>query len=790
MAGTKRQHHEVDAPDDSRNPNEPISVLDSLRGMWEFANLVQYLALFGKVLKIDHDLSIENIETLCCFPGTPQILLDIGLIMLKLISTQRGLNLGLFDDYMRKEYRKRLARELESKQFRGDTHATLEVNPFGVEDEETKSFKDFDVCTQIRILQRLSQWTLTKPEILREKMNESESDQLLWRMELYGWDAQDREYFLLDDNRLYRQTEAISQVAREPSPPPWKPKANTKKAKAARRASRRLERLAANQLNSDTQSNEADDAKSNEPSPKKARTDELSWECVAVTLEQYKDILDSLKKTRDPNEKKLRARIVEDVLPQIEKAEEEQKRKAAKHEKEMINLQKIAGAKRSGRLAAKQDREKAEEEALQEAKAKEAEQVMARKEEQRARKLEEERNSRLFSREQRANERDSRRALREEELATLEMEVEAQSEDHQARISERRRKAREESLRREIDELNEADWYFDCSVCGVHGRNQDDGTPIIACDKCSVWQHVACLGLQVEVASDDFEFTCSLCLERIKAEKRAALNPPIKLKLKRSEMQSSSPPTSAAPYTNGYISKATPNHNSLSRSSHSPSPTRQAYSNGSTSIAQKTPSVSRPSADNNLMNGPSLSPTGQLAGSIASKPTNLDHSTAQLTRSFEQHPVALPSKSSAPTPQTNGISPSPALNPNSPSLNGAPLSWRPHPPSTHAHPTQSPSPTPSRPESKRTHPSSNHAPPANPSLFDKDSASPRVNLPSSSPAGPSTAANGASPTAYPPNQHAASLIPPPSAGRSPTKHMMPTHLGMASSAESSAGGFL
>jgi len=39
-------------------PKEP-GRLERLRNMWQFANLAQWIFLFGKVVKIDEDLDIE-----------------------------------------------------------------------------------------------------------------------------------------------------------------------------------------------------------------------------------------------------------------------------------------------------------------------------------------------------------------------------------------------------------------------------------------------------------------------------------------------------------------------------------------------------------------------------------------------------------------------------------------------------------------------------------------------------------------------------------------------------------
>jgi hypothetical protein len=36
-----------------------LSTLQKLRGMWQFANLAQYISLFGDAVKIDKDFDIE-----------------------------------------------------------------------------------------------------------------------------------------------------------------------------------------------------------------------------------------------------------------------------------------------------------------------------------------------------------------------------------------------------------------------------------------------------------------------------------------------------------------------------------------------------------------------------------------------------------------------------------------------------------------------------------------------------------------------------------------------------------
>lgn len=209
-----------------------------------------------------------------------------------------------------------------------------------------------------------------------------------------------------------------------------------------------------------------DDATESNQSP----SDEFKWECLATNLSEYQNFIDSLQKTRDPNEKSLRDRLVEGVLPILEKAAEAEERKRQKREKELFNLQLLAGAKRSSRLAEKQDKERRDKEAFEAARKHELEIAAARKEQEIQRKMEKERQNRIMTRERRIKERESKRILHEEEMARLE-EEQKKLESGEGRISERKIKAELDRRRKEIEELGEEQWIFDCSGCGVHGEN-------------------------------------------------------------------------------------------------------------------------------------------------------------------------------------------------------------------------------------------------------------------------------------------------------------------------------
>lgn len=361
------------------------------------------------------------------------------------------------------------------------------------------------------------------------------------RIEPYGWDRQDRTYFVLDDNRLYRLTEA---------PPPLpKPKKNTKKARAAQRANKRR------RVSSEgpTHDGDAGDEASDAGTPTEPEDDGLGgmkWECVAITLDEVREFLSSIQKSKDPNEKVLYSQIQEHLVPILEKQEESRKRKQLQREKELLNLERMAHAKRSSRIASKLEHQKMEERAREEEKKRREEEAARRREELKRLKMERERDYRLMSREQRLREREVRRLRHEEELAQLSEDSKAAS-TGSARMSERRRQAEIERNKKALQELEEEedDWIFDC-VCGVYGQ-VDDGTHSVACERCNTWQHSKCLGIKEEEADqDDFHFICSSCRRRELGEDEARPRI-IKLKVNRpgqpaSLSQQGGPESSAA----------------------------------------------------------------------------------------------------------------------------------------------------------------------------------------------------------------------------------------------------
>lgn len=351
------------------------------------------------------------------------------------------------------------------------------------------------------------------------------------------------------------------------------------------------------------------------------------WECIAVTFTEYQHFLDTIRKSRDPDEKALLTRITEDVLPIIEKVEEAQLRKQARKDRELSTMQKLATAKRSSRLASKQEKEREEQEAAEAERKKRIDLAAAKADQEKQRKMENARESRMMTREQRLKEREYKRILQEEELASL-------SEDNQkldageARMSERHLKAEMEKRKKELAALAEEDeWTFDCSVCGVYGENlvssalipiyrwvliwnQDDGSHSIACEKCNVWQHSACHGIsQIAAEKDDFHFICIDCRRRAED----ALKPKIP-SLKFHTVSASSPPSQKGKDQENQAKKRESDENG-------PLPPTKKFRhveiNGnhphqSSPFSPGRPHLGQNGLHNGIMAGPTLSPQGQV----------------------------------------------------------------------------------------------------------------------------------------------------------------------------------
>ena len=154
--------------------------------------------------------------------------------------------------------------------------------------------------------------------------------------------------------------------------------------------------------------------------------------------------------------------------------------------------------------------------------------------------------------------------------------------------------------------------------------SQDDGSHSVACEKCNVWQHSACLGISQGAAEkEDFHFVCSGCKRKEEDAKRPKI-PSLKFKVG----SSSSPPSDKI--TNYTTLKSDSSRKRTSDSSDlnnglppmkkfkhvgiPPHPTMHANGvNGSSSLTGGTaPTNQMRSMQESLLNGPTLSPQGQV----------------------------------------------------------------------------------------------------------------------------------------------------------------------------------
>lgn len=58
MVSRKRSRSDAVAAPEQQQPEEP-GLLQRIRSSWEFASLMQYIHIFGKVMKIDEEFEIE-----------------------------------------------------------------------------------------------------------------------------------------------------------------------------------------------------------------------------------------------------------------------------------------------------------------------------------------------------------------------------------------------------------------------------------------------------------------------------------------------------------------------------------------------------------------------------------------------------------------------------------------------------------------------------------------------------------------------------------------------------------
>ncbi|KAF9579084.1 hypothetical protein BGW38_004814, partial [Lunasporangiospora selenospora] len=476
----------------------------------------QFLHMFHTAFALE-DFATEDLEQAMVDPGSIGFLVDLQARMLRTLTQDKRVSFDNWIKYIQKEFEARLP----------DQNPWLE--------EDAYNYESFTLTTKLMILSNLCEWQLDDPERFRANVKAEEDVAVDWRVDPIGYDALDRTYWLFDDNRLFRenplpkkntasnkqQQQAAAKKAAASAPPP------------PRRGTRRSERGRNGSV-----SQEQEPGFETPPI-----TPGVQWEPVCITREEWTDFANLFKRSKHPDEKALHILINSDILPKVLEDFKEK-------EKEQEKIEALANRKRSSRIVIRglEQQEKARLETIRQQEQAAAAEV--RRKEMRGRREEKaslasiERATQQQSRDNRLKDREERLKAREKAIWDRERKKKAQQQrtakEREARINRRLNGDHSaEDLTEdehpphndgqdEDDEGEEEDWVFDC-VCGVHGNNLDDGELMIACGKCNVWQHVACLkqeykqqGLKA-VDWETVDYVCSRCTEkeqRIKAQKR------------------------------------------------------------------------------------------------------------------------------------------------------------------------------------------------------------------------------------------------------------------------------
>ena len=339
-----------------------------------------------------------------------------------------------------------------------------------------------------------------------------------------GFDSDGNTFYLLDDNRLYRRDAPIIPEDEKPAAPRKKFRGKKRK-----RGARRIESEEPESPAPDTNGHVEPD-------------EDSTWHVVCVTMDDWNEFLAKLKRSRDLDEKALYRHLNDNVMPTLIEEEKEREKQRLIREQEYLKEQAFAARKRSSRLVQKEEYKKLSVEREAELAKLRAEEEERKKEQLKIKKLEQEREARLLLREQRQRERElriqqreeeKRRALEEAERAGTPIKITIKTSMSPTPVKKTARQEALDSQKAEVEPpKQEESWFFDC-ICGQHGTNYDDGTYTVACEKCDIWQHVACLPdakdreellLRKDAPEGqypDYEFICSRCRKKAKEAQKA-----------------------------------------------------------------------------------------------------------------------------------------------------------------------------------------------------------------------------------------------------------------------------
>ncbi|KAL1922538.1 uncharacterized protein VTP21DRAFT_10077 [Calcarisporiella thermophila] len=479
-----------------------------LRNYWEFAAVSQFLHTFYEVFGLE-TFDTETLER--DLASNSRDLTDLYIRLMRTLTQNRFINTDNWQHYLAKEHMKRDAE-----------------CPLGTPEDLT-DFYNLEVRSKLTMLHNLCEWQLDDPERFRQHVKDEE-EAFQWRVDPIGWDAKGNTYWLFDDNRLYRE------LLPKPKSTP-----KSKSKKSRRRSTRSSGRIKSNGTLSE---DEGDQTETNGHEDK----EELLWETLCCTITEWETFPERFQNSKHSYEKSLYRYLRDDIRPKVLEVLRDRE-KTRKMEEALQNR------KRSSRILVR-ELERKEQQKQEEQQRRNLEELEAKKKEE---KEQAQRQKLALEREQRLRERELRLFKRESASQTPEpitpqpVVVEPIESTPPAKVTQNSTKSgstgRKSSGkktgrgrgRRRKTETREESWKFDC-VCGLRGKNIDDGTPLIACEQCNVWQHIACLqkqeaemGLPITQDWENVDYICRRCKRASMVDKTPSRSSeskkPVKIKL-------------------------------------------------------------------------------------------------------------------------------------------------------------------------------------------------------------------------------------------------------------------
>ncbi|KAJ8653360.1 hypothetical protein O0I10_011011 [Lichtheimia ornata] len=373
--------------------------------------------------------------------------------------------------------------------------------------KERRPINYFDMPLELRVhlLHTLCEWQLDDAERFREHLD-SEEDAVHWRVDPIGYDAKGSLYWLFDDNRLYKEM---------PEPKKKKAKPKKKPVRKGRAGVRRSSRRAAQATAQEEE--EAEEETENW----------VPWQLLCVTSQEWEAFPKRFENSQHPDEQNFYSLLVEDVLPKVLPVIQE-------HEEALKKKDAMKYRKRSSRLisreleALERDHQQQQLIVTDTRRSTRRQEIARKREEEEKVTAAQAREERLRERERRIQQRENAQAeeerrqamaesLREQEAKEREEKMLQQQAKRQNKRKQSQSAAPKKRGRKPKNKHAEEEdvWQFDC-VCGVSGENIDDGTPLIACERCGKWQHIRCLQKdgQLEEGRKSFasySFFCKPC---------------------------------------------------------------------------------------------------------------------------------------------------------------------------------------------------------------------------------------------------------------------------------------